>query len=445
MKSFDANPRVMILDDEPEPYRKLLAETLREEGYTVFEASTIEEAETINNKEKIALILADYLLSDGKKGTALMELPEFHGIPIVMISQWANRTEVAEAMKLGAIDFLDKGEKLERILGVVDKAIQLSRLHHQPNERYPLIGSSLVMRRLKDHLQRWARSSANVLILGEPGTGKEAVANALHKLSSRASEQFISVNCPSISDDLRGSELFGHVKGAFTGADRDRKGAFELANGGTLYLAEIGEMSQKLQADLLHPLSEGEIRRIGSNEPHPVEVRVIAATNRDPNEVLRKDLVGRFDAILEIPPLRERKEDIPEIVSYWLDRICSEERQFREISDEAMDLMIRLEWSDNIREVINILRKLIVLGDSGTVIESEEVRSYIRGVVYQNQDPFDPELTYIEARQCFDRELFQRRLKISNENKTETARSLNIGRVTLYKKMKECGMEVQNN
>jgi DNA-binding NtrC family response regulator len=440
-KNTDISPgRILILDDEPEPYRRMLAETLQEEGYFVREASDVEEAQSAVQSETFDIALVDFLLGGESRGTDFLKIPEARNIPAVMISAYANRSEVAEAIRQGAFDFLDKGESTERLLSVIRTAVRYSRALHRPSDRFPMIGSSPAMVQLRESIRRWAGSRASVLIHGEPGTGKEAVANLLHQFSPRCKKPFVPVNCSGISDELSQSELFGHIKGAYSGAVSDRKGAFEAADGGTLYLAEIGGLSPAVQAKLLHPLSLHEIKRLGEDEWRSVDVRVIAATNEKPEEVHRPDFLGRFDAVIEVPPLRDRRQDIPEIVDYWMQRICAEEQRYREISPEAITYLMRVELPDNVRDIIRILRNLIVIGEYGTVIEKREVDAFIKDEPTSPGDPFDPQLTYRQARIHFDFMLISKRLQMFGGNTQETAKSLRISRATLFEKRRACGL-----
>ncbi len=440
-KNNDISPgSILILDDEPEPYRRMLAETLREEGYIVRETSNIEEARSAVQSETFDIALVDFLLDGESRGTDFLQVPETRNIPVVMISAYANRSEVAEAMRQGAFDFLDKGESSERLLSVIRNAVRYSRALHKPSDRFPMIGSSPAMRQLRDSIRRWARSKANVLIYGEPGTGKEAVANLLHQFSPRCEKPFVPVNCAGISDELSQSELFGHVKGAYSGALYDRKGAFEAANEGTLYLAEIGGLSKTVQAKLLHPLSLSEIQRLGSDEWRSVDVRVVAATNEKPEEVLRPDFLGRFDTVIAVPALRERRQDIPEIVDYWMQRLCAEEQRYREISPGAVVYLMRMDLPDNVRDIIRILRNLIVMGEYGTAIQREEIEEFLESGATFQADPFDPTLSYREARLCFERELISQRLKMYAGSTTKTAQSLGLSRTSLFEKRRACGL-----
>ncbi|MFH1861944.1 MAG: sigma-54 dependent transcriptional regulator, partial [bacterium] len=305
----------------------------------------------------------------------------------------------------------------------------------------PMIGSSPAMQKLRLQTFRWARASANILILGERGTGKEAVARALHYQSPRAFEPFVSVNCPAIPEQLLESELFGCVKGAFTSADRDREGRLERAQGGTLYLAEIGDLPERLQAKLLHVLSESEACRVGSNQSYKLNVRFIAATNRDPKVVLRADFLERIaGGILEVPPLRDRREDVPEILAYWLDRLCAEDKTCRTISAEALAVLKCADWPGNVRQLIHFLRNLLVLGEEGTEITADEVRRNLGGTSVKSGDFFEVGLTYTEALLRFERELLTQRLTASKGNRSDVAKSLGLSRATLYEKLQRCGL-----
>ena len=441
---MDANhqsDRLLVLDDEP-GYRKFLADMLRGEGFQVSEAGDVAQAQEVLRKVRIDLALVDYMLKGGREGIELLQTPVVPLPPVVMISNKAGVREAAQAMKLGAADFLDKSEPdVERILSVIQSQLRMGKLLNDRLEQYPLKGSGPAMTRLREQTARWACSPASVLILGESGTGKEAIARALHFYSPRKFKPFVVVNCPALPEGTVDSELFGHVKGSFTGAHKDTPGAFERAKGGTLYLAEVGELPDWAQSKLLQVLSDGEIRRLGSGQYSAVDVRLVAATNRDPKEALRPDFAARIsDVILEAPPLRQRREDIPEIVDCWMERLCAEEKRFRRLTPEAMELLQTADWPGNVRELIRFLRRLIVMGQDSDRIEADEVRHLLGGGCLPGRDPFDPELSYAEAQGCFDRELISRRLKQYEGVKQEAARSLGLGRTTLYEKMRGCGL-----
>jgi two-component system NtrC family response regulator len=390
----------------------------------------------------VDLALVDFQLRGTQKGIELLKDPVCPMPPVVMISNKVGIHETAEAMKLGASDFLVKGQSgAERILSVIRNQLLLSEELREKFERYPLKGSGAAMTRLRDQTMRWAGSAAPVLILGESGTGKEAIARALHLSSPRKFKRFEIVNCPALPETLAESELVGYMEGAFSEAKRDYAGAFERANGGTLYLAEVGDLSPSIQTKLLTILSDREIRRLGASRHQTVDVRIVAATNRNPEEVLRPDFRARIsEVILKVPPLSERREDIPEIVACWMERLCAEEKRVRSVSPEAVKLIQAADWPTNVRGIISFLRQLIVLGKEEAVIGADEVHTLLDSDALQDRDLFDFDLAYSQAQICFDRELLTRRLALFEGNRTQVAESLGISRVTLWDKMKRCGL-----
>ncbi|RJP73357.1 MAG: sigma-54-dependent Fis family transcriptional regulator [Candidatus Zixiibacteriota bacterium] len=447
MKSKDGG-RLLLLDDETN-YRRPLADLLRGEGFEVVDVGTLEEARACLRREKFDLALVDYDLrhdkasqQHGLTGLDLLKTPVYPMPPVVMITNKVGVSEAAQAMKAGAADFLEKEHSTSKsALTAIRNHIEIGRLLQDRNERYPLKGSGPALSQLRDLITRWARTRASVLILGETGAGKEAVARALHNLSPRNLKPCVTVNCPTLKGDLVRSELFGHTKGAFTGATEDREGAFERARGGTLYLAEVGDLPPDVQAELLQVLADGEAKRVGSDQIYRTDVRIVAATNRDPKEVLRRDFHDRLaEVVLTVPPLRSRREDIPEIADYWLERLGQEEKRRRELSPEAMDLLSRVDWPGNVRELVHFLEHLVVLGKSEAVISAEEIRQYLSAEPLTGRDPFDPKLTYSEALICFNRQLLTNRLTLHKGVKREVAQSLDISPTALYDKLHLCGL-----
>ncbi len=378
--------RVLILD-QSKSMRKTLRERLEFEGFDIEVASAVGDAVELYNSQRF-----DVILSDNSFDT----LPEaMHATPMVVISADATIDRALSAAKCGAMDFLTRPVDMNRLLRVLRQTTAPPanetpapapsvRTNRQPStEKYiePMIGESEAMTELKRLIERVAPTDARVLIIGENGTGKELVAKWLHYKSRRLKSPYVEINCAAIPSELIESELFGHEKGAFTSAIKQRKGKFEQANGGTLFMDEIGDMSLSAQAKVLRALQEHKICRVGSDRDIDVDVRVVAATNKDIKAEIakgnfREDLYHRLGVIvMRVKPLRERSEDVPLLVDHFLSRVCIElgvER--KEISQEAIARLMQMSWSGNIRELRNVVERLVILSDGD--IEECDVVNY---------------------------------------------------------------------
>ncbi len=368
--------------------RKTLRERLEFEGFSIDEASRVDEAKDLFDKTEFDMILSD------SNFDAMP--PSMLSSPFIVISSEVSIDKALSAARCGAIDFLTRPLDMNRLLRLLrepveektDSATTSYIAAPQPRKRRriashiePMIGESEAITELKRLIERVAPTDARVLIMGENGTGKELVAGWLHRKSQRAGEPFVEVNCAAIPSELIESELFGHEKGAFTSAIKQRKGKFEQANGGTLFLDEIGDMSLSAQAKVLRALQESKVCRVGSDKDIDVDVRVIAATNKDIREEItrgnfREDLYHRLGVIvLRVRPLRERKEDIPLLIDHFLAHICIELGVERKtISDEALEQLSDMPWSGNIRELRNVVERLVILSEDK--IEVGDVTSY---------------------------------------------------------------------
>ncbi len=382
--------RILIIDDE-KSIRNTLKEILEYEGYEVVLAENGEQALSILEQEKsqINAVFCDIKMP-GIDGIEVLEkIQEMEmDAPVIMISGHGNIDTAVECIKKGAYDFIEKPLDLNRILITIRNAndrttlVQENRkLKRKEGKVPPLIGESQAIGRIWDMIDRVAATDARVLITGSNGTGKELVARWLHEKSSRSKMPFVEVNCAAIPGELIESELFGHEKGSFTSAIRQHKGKFEQADGGTLFLDEIGDMSLAAQAKVLRVLQENRISRVGSDKDIAVSVRVIAATNKDLLQEIgkgtfREDLYHRLSVIvIHVPTLAERKEDIPLLTSYFLEQICSEYGMaLRTITPEAIAELEKLNWTGNVRELRNVIERLVILS-SGS-IGVEDVKSY---------------------------------------------------------------------
>lgn len=388
--------KILIVDDE-RAIRNTLKEILEFEGYSV---ETAEDGKTA--LEKAGQTAFDLVYSDVKMpemdGIELLEALRREGAgdcSVVMISGHGNIETAVEAIKKGAYDFIEKPLDLNRLLVTTKNALEnkslskeigqkneeIKSLKRQAIQKNQMVGSSMALSRVRDIINKVAPTEARVLITGANGTGKEVVARLIHEGSERAGKPLVEVNCAAIPSELIESELFGHMKGSFTGAVKDRAGKFEQADGGTLFLDEIGDMSLAAQTKVLRALQENEITRVGSDKTIHVNVRVLAATNKDLQAEIaagnfREDLFHRLNVIpIHVPKLDDRKEDIPELVAYFCEQICGEQRvKVKQFSEEAIQALQARPWPGNIRELRNVVERLIILG--GEEITKEDVKAF---------------------------------------------------------------------
>lgn len=383
-------PRILIIEDEA-AIRRVLNKILTEEnkGYEVFEAEDGLAGMEIIMKEDFDLVLCDIKMPK-MDGVEVLEAikkvkPQ---IPIVMISGHGDLDTAVNTMRLGAFDYISKPPDLNRLLNTVrialdtqELVVENARLKKKVSKNYEMIGESPAIGIIKEMIEKVAPTEARVLITGPNGTGKELVAHWLHQKSERSSGPMIEVNCAAIPSELIESELFGHVKGAFTSANKDRAGKFEAANGGTIFLDEVGDMSLSAQAKVLRALQENKVQRVGSDRDIKVDVRVITATNKNLKKEIeegrfREDLYHRLAVILiKVPSLKERKEDIPLLVDYFSEKISNEHGNVKKkFSPKAIKLLQEYDWTGNIRELRNVVERLIILG--GKEISEEDVKLF---------------------------------------------------------------------
>ncbi len=381
--------KILIIDDE-RSIRATLREILEYEKYEVDEAADGEEGWVKIKGNSYDLALCDVKMPK-MDGIELLEKVQKLGkdIQMIMISAHGNIETAVEAVKKGAYDFIEKPPDLNRLLITIRNALDKSTLvtetkvlKKQISRTYEIIGESEAIKTVKETIEKVAPTEARVLITGENGTGKELVARWLHMKSARANKPFVEVNCAAIPAELIESELFGHEKGSFTSAIKQRIGKFEQANQGTLFLDEIGDMSASAQAKVLRALQENKITRVGGNKPINVDVRIIAATNKDIKKEIeenrfREDLYHRISVILiRVPPLRERKSDIPLLVDWFLDDIAREYgNQKKRFSPEALEVMKSYPWTGNVRELRNATERLVIM--AGDIITPDDVKRYV--------------------------------------------------------------------
>ncbi len=369
-------PKVLIIDDE-RSVRNSLRDILEYEKFNVDEAEDGHSGLEKLKNSAYDLVLCDIKMPRMDGIEVLEKMMDFTDVPVVMISGHANIETAVEAIKLGAFDYISKPLDLNRLLVTVRNAMDRTSLVQETkalkkkiNQSFEMIGKSGAMDQIRSLIAKVAPTDARVLISGENGTGKELVARSIHENSSRAAAPFIEVNCAAIPSELIESQLFGHEKGSFTSAIKQRRGDFEQAGGGTLFLDEIGDMSLSAQAKVLRALQESKITRVGGEKEISVDVRVIAATNKNLSEEIQKgnfreDLYHRLSVIIiQVPPLRERKSDIPLLVDYFSDEISSGQgKPPVTFEKDAIDALMQLPWTGNIRELRNVVERLIILSD----------------------------------------------------------------------------------
>ena len=447
-----ALPPTLVIDDD-DVVRKTCVELLEARGHKTLSAATVGEGLRLFSGHRPAAVLLDLRLPDG---TGIDVLREFQrqapGTPVVVISGHGSVSEAVEAMKVGATDFLEKPVSRDRLFQILD------RILHPPlpggetdlekvadGSRYGMVGRSEPMRRIYQLIEMAAPTKCRVFIAGESGTGKELIAGAVHALSPRRDRAFIELNCAAIPSELIESEMFGHVKGAFTGAVSDRKGKFEAATTGTLFLDEVGDMSLITQAKLLRVLQEGIVTPVGSSEPRAVDVRIVSATSKNlPEEIargtFREDLYHRINVLtVAVPPLRNRREDIPELAEHFL-RLASVENDVKpkRLSPRAVDLLIQMPWQGNVRELRNLMERLVVLV-AKDVVGQQEVMDVLQMPGHRAEET-NP-LPLRQARARFERQYILYRLTANRGNLGNTARELGIERTNLYRKMKQLGIQ----
>jgi len=443
--------RVLVVDDDPAS-RRLLEVRLRPLECDVATAGNGEQALAAIRKDVPDLVLLD-LQMPKMGGIEVLRAVRKEGIdvPTIVITAHGSIETAVEAMKEGAHDFITKPVDGNHFDIVVRKALDRERLKRElelfsedADKRYRLvIGKSAKMTEAAETAKKAATSKATVLLLGESGTGKEIFARAIHSWSERKSQPFVAINCVGLSKELLESELFGHEKGAFTGAGQLKKGKMELANGGTVFLDEVGDVSQEVQTKLLRFLQEREFDRVGGVRPIHVDVRIIAATNRDLDAAVkegrfREDLYHRLNVVpVMLPPLRQRTEDIPDLAHWFLQRYSLESKKnFSEIAEEALQRLVAYSWPGNVRELANVIERAVVLG-SGPKITLAELPGRI--AVSERQMPPD-NLSYREAMEATRRDLVSKALAQSGGNRSAAAKALGLHEKYFLRLIKTLGI-----
>ena len=446
------NKAVILVVDDDTAHRTMLKAHLGGEGYEIVEADDGDVAIHLAREREIDLILLDLKMKRVGGMEALAAIQEAKpALPVIIITAFSSVENAVEAMKKGAFDYVTKPVDAAELALTVERALSFERLQQENaalkerlGEKFDfgnIIGSSRPMRELFETLALVAPSDATVLITGESGTGKELVANAVHQNSPRSDGPFVKVNCAALHENLLESELFGHEKGAFTGAAEQRKGRFELAHKGTLFLDEIGDMSPTTQAKILRVLQEGEFERLGGAKTIKVDVRLVAATHRNLEQMIeegsfRQDLFFRLSVVpLHLPPLRERPEDIPALAEHFLKKYSGKNRKdIRAFHPEAMEALLAYAWPGNIRELENAIERAVILCLTEQ-ITLRELPAAVRQAAESSERPFVPRpgMTLREM----EKELILSTLQKVDGNRTRAAEILGITRQTLQNKLKE--------
>ncbi|HXV82091.1 MAG TPA: sigma-54 dependent transcriptional regulator [Candidatus Binatia bacterium] len=438
---------ILVVDDDPY-IREALEDRLASLGYRVMVAGDGHNALQLIERDIPHLILLDIELPGIKGIDVLKEIRRRDlDVPVIMITAYGSIDLAVEAMREGAYDFIPKPFKPGHIPLVVQKALERQRLRREVeilseevDKRYRLIaGKSAKMKQALDAAKKAAASKSTVLLLGESGTGKELFARGIHNWSERKDRPFVPINCVGLSKELLESDLFGHEKGAFTGAHQLKKGKMEIAHGGTVFLDEIGDVSTELQTKLLRFLQEREFERVGGTQPIHVDVRIIAATNRDlqnaiENGAFREDLYYRLNVVpIKLPPLRERKEDLPDLAQFFAGRFTKEAKKANmEITESAMAKLEAYDWPGNVRELANVIERAVVLGQ-GSTIEIDDLAPGISGTeARKSSEP----LSYHQAIDGHRREVILQALSQTHGNRAAAARLLGLERSYLLKLMK---------
>ncbi len=459
-------PRVLLVDDEGN-IRRMVGALLQSDGFETIEAPDGNAALTRVIEDAPDVVLLDLMMPPGPDGLATLEQIRKRAphVPVVMMSGKANLSDAVRATKLGAFQFLEKPLTPEGVLVALRSALELGRtlaenkrLHEQLGHDDPLVGTSAAMEELRALIARVAPTESRVLITGESGTGKELVASAIHRQSARGSKPFVTVNSAALPRDLVESEMFGHERGAFTGATDRRHGRFELADGGTLFLDEVGDLGPEAQAKLLRVLESGVIERVGGERPFAVNVRVIAATNKDltvavRQESFREDLWFRLNVLpIHIPPLRERPEDVPPLIRHFAARCAARLGRPVHFDAGAVPLLAAYTWPGNVRELANIIERLAILasgetltaGDVARVLPQDGIAPPARLEAAEGDAPWR-DIALTETLDQYERELIARALSISRGNVAEAARRLLTDRANLYRRMRRLGIDSPRN
>jgi two-component system NtrC family response regulator len=436
--------KVLIVDDEAS-IRESISNILSDENISSKTAKSLEEAKKILTKEYFPVILLDIWLEDGSGIDFIDTIKELSpNSSIVMITGHGGIELAVQSIKKGAFDFLEKPLSIEKLLNVVEKAHKEHIKNKLTNieQSDDIIGESIAIKKLKEEIKKVAKSNANIVIFGENGTGKELVAKNIHKLSYRKDKPFVDINCAAIPDELIESELFGYEKGAFTGAVSRKAGKLEIANEGTIFLDEIGDMSLKAQAKLLRAIETKSFHRLGGLQKIDVDVRFICASNKDLKTLIeqglfREDLYYRLAVItLEVPPLRERGQDIIILAEYFLDKFCQENKtKPKKLTEEAKEVLLEYHWPGNVRELKNLMERLSIIVEKDTIdADSLEIK-------IKNKESQD----FKSAKQEFEKQFILKKLAQYNYNIKQTAQAIGMDFTNLYRKIKAYNIKIEED
>ena len=454
---MDAQIRVLVVDDD-EPHADAVAESLRRVGYDCTVAVGGREAMRLIEEQNFDIVITDLVMEPiGGLEVLQKAKSELPTAEVVILTGHATIQTAVKAGQLGAATYLLKPLDIEELRAVVDRASKSQRLarenqelQRQLQERFGfegVVGNSPQMKSVIDKLRQVSPTTATVLVLGESGTGKELAAKAIHNNSPRKSKPFVALNCAALSDTILESELFGHVKGAFTGADRERKGLIEHANGGTLFLDEVGDIPLPTQVRLLRVIESGEIIRMGSNEPIHVNVRLVTATNRELPELIkegkfRTDLYHRIKVIsIKLPPLRERREDIPLLIDHFVRESAARyNKPVPNITSDLRKALMSYSWPGNVRQLRNVVESLLVIDSDGELgIDDLTDEELLASVGVSPQSAGSSQLVG-QSMESIESHYISETLRLTGGNREEAARLLGIGERTLYRKLKEYGL-----
>jgi DNA-binding NtrC family response regulator len=454
-----ARAHLLVVDDEPS-ILTTLQKALSLEGYAVDVAGGVRVAEDKLKKRTYDLCLFDVMLPDGDGVELLQRIRAGkNDAPVIMMSGHATIDTAVRAVRVGALNFLEKPLNTDALLIAIDTALRLTRaeaeardLRRAAGATGELVGESPAIKKLVEQIGRAAKSAASVLLTGERGTGKELVARAIHDLSPRAKGPLEKLNCAALPSELIESELFGHEAGAFTGATRQRRGKFERASGGTMFLDEVGDMPLPMQAKLLRVLQEREIERVGGSETIAVDVRVVAASNRDllaacDSGAFRPDLYDRLNVLpLAIPPLRARRDDVPLLARHFLQLAAhSNDRRDMRLEDEAIAVLARYSWPGNVRELKNVIERLVILTPDDAIRADDVSNCLPGGSIAKTAGLYRPGVPYRVLVEEAERVIVQEALAHQGGQMAATARALDLERSHLYKKARALGLRGEKN
>ena len=448
------NRRILIIDDE-ESIQESLSGILEDEGFSAVTASSAEAGLEILEEDTPDLVLLDIWLGEGMDGmTALGKIKERFSLPVIMISGHGTIETAVQATHNGAYDFIEKPLSYDKIILSINNGLRFAQLENENRmlrehsiRKSTITGNSEAVTALRSQIEMVAPTDAWVLIRGDHGTGKELVAQAIHRLSASASQPMIEVNCAAIPEELIESELFGHEKGSFTGAHANKRGKFDQANGGILFLDEIGDMSLKTQAKILRILQEQKFERVGGNKTITVNVRVLAATNKNLEEEIengsfRADLFWRLNVVpIHVPQLRDRLEDIPLLVEDLMDSLIEKGMKRKTFSEEALREMMNHSWPGNVRELRNFVERIAIMCPQ-EIVTTQHINTFLGESVSQPQLPEKHTLApyqsndFKEARKRFEREYLHLKLTENDGNISKTAEQVGLERSHLHKKLK---------